>query len=156
MKKELLVFRCKNCIKELKGYNPYVDASGNSIPLNKIEVIEVNEEFCENEENNLNAKPQLQAPISLKDYPEKPWKVVYWDTIYDREEGFSDVYGLFNSFAEAKHAIKSEPASKYWACYEIQLSNGKNSRTVYIRANTRPLADEFIKIKGCGGICNES
>ena len=146
MRKNLVVFRCKNCIDDLKEYNPYVDKNGKTIPLSMIEIIEVDKEFCENYEGNLNAKPQFQAPIDISNYPEKPWKVVVWNSIYDREEGISEIYGRFTSFAGAKYEIESDGTAKYCACYEIQLDNGDESRAIYIYANTKPLADEFIKI----------
>ena len=31
MRKDLVVFRCKGCIEDLKEYNPYVDAEGNEL-----------------------------------------------------------------------------------------------------------------------------
>lgn len=145
MRKDLVVFRCKDCIEDLKEYNPYVYSDGKTIPLEKIEVIEVEKVFCENTEQNLNSKPQLQAAIKLDGYPEKPWKVVFWNSIYDRDQGLSEVYGHYESFAEAKEAIECESCSKYWAAYEIQLNNGEESETIYVYANCRPLADEFIK-----------
>lgn len=145
MRRDLVVFRCKDCIEDLKEYNPYVYSDGKRIPLEKIEVIEVEKEFCENTEQNLNSKPQLQAPIKLDGYPEKPWKVVFWNSIYDRDQGLSEVYGHYESFAEAKEAIEGESCSKYWAAYEIQLDNGEEGVAIYVYANCRPLADEFIK-----------
>ena len=33
MRKDLVVFRCKSCIEDLKEYNPYVDKEGKKIPL---------------------------------------------------------------------------------------------------------------------------
>ena len=39
MRKDLVVFRCKNCSDELKSYNPYVYPDGKTVPLDKIEVI---------------------------------------------------------------------------------------------------------------------
>ncbi len=146
MRKDLVVFRCKGCIEDLKGYNPYVDAKGNPIPLDRIEVIEVPKEFCENAEINLNSKPQLQAPIKLEGYPDRPWRVVVWSTIYDREQGISEIFGWYESFADAKKAIEKDSLSKYWASYEIQLDNEEESIVVYHYANCRPLADEFIKV----------
>lgn len=145
MRRDLVVFRCKDCIEDLKEYNSYVYSDGKRIPLEKIEVIEVEKEFCENTEQNLNSKPQLQAPIKLDGYPEKPWKVVFWNSIYDRDQGLSEVYGHYESFAEAKEAIEGESCSKYWAAYEIQLDNGEEGVAIYVYANCRPLADEFIK-----------
>lgn len=145
MRKDLVVFRCKGCIEDLKEYNPYTDAKGNIIPLDRIEVIEVPKEFCENAEINLCSKPQLQAPIKLEGYPERPWRVVIWSSIYDREQGISEIFGWYESFAEAKTAIEKDSLSKYWAAYEIQLDNEEESIVVYHYANCRPLADDFIK-----------
>ena len=45
MRKDLVVFRCKSCIEDLKEYNPYVDKEGKKIPLDRIEVIEVEKRF---------------------------------------------------------------------------------------------------------------
>ena len=146
MRKDLVVFRCKGCIEDLKEYNPYVDAEGKPIPLDRIEVVEVPKEFCENSEINLCSKPQLQAPIKLDGYPDRPWRVVVWGTIYDREQGISEIFGWYESFEEAKDAIARDSLSKYWASYEIQLDNEEESIVVYHYANCRPLADEFIKV----------
>lgn len=146
MRKDLVIFRCKSCIEALKGYNPYTDAKGNTIPLDRIEVIEVEKDFCEYAEINLNSNPQLQAPINLEGYPERPWRVVFWNSIYDREEGISEILGWYETFEETKSAIEKDSSSKYWAAYEIQLDNEEESIVVYHYANCRPLADEFIKI----------
>ena len=146
MRKDLVIFRCKSCIEALKDYNPYTDAKGNTIPLDRIEVIEVEKDFCEYAEINLNSNPQLQAPINLEGYPERPWRVVFWNSIYDREEGISEIFGWYETFEETKSAIEKDSSSKYWASYEIQLDNEEESIVVYHYANCRPLADEFIKI----------
>jgi len=146
MRKDLVVFRCKGCIEDLKDLNPYVDSKGKAIPLDRIEVIEVPNEFCENTENNLNSSPRFQAPIMLDDYPERPWRVVVWNSIYDREQGISEIFGWYETFAEARDAIEEHSLSKYWASYEIQLDNEEENIVVYHYANCRPLADEFIKI----------
>ena len=146
MRKDLVVFRCKSCIEDLKEYNPYVDKEGKKIPLDRIEVIEVEKDFCEYSEINLNSKPQLQAPINLDGYPERPWRVVFWNSIYDREEGISEILGWYETFEETKNAIEKDSSSKYWASYEIQLDNEEDSIVVYHYANCRPLADEFIKV----------
>ena len=146
MRKDLVVFRCKCCIEALKEHNPYVVSEGKKIPLDRIEVIEVGKDFCENSEINLNSNPRLQTPIKLDGYSEKPWKVVFWNSNYDREQGLSEEYGHYESFTEAKEAVKFESLSKYWAAYEIQLDDGEESEAIYIHANCRPLADEFIKI----------
>ena len=73
MRKDLVVFRCKNCSDELKSYNPYVYPDGKTVPLDKIEVIQVDESFCENNLFNMNHHPRLQAAISLENAPELPW-----------------------------------------------------------------------------------
>lgn len=146
MRKDLVVFRCKSCIEDLKGYNPYVDKDGKTIPLDRIEVIEVEKDFCEYAEINLNSNPQLQAPVNLEGYPDRPWRVVIWSSIYDREQGVSEIFGWYETFAEAQAAIEKDSLSKYWAAYEIQLDNDEDSVVVYHYANCRPLADEFIKV----------
>lgn len=146
MRKDLVVFRCKSCIEDLKKYNPYVDKEGKIIPLDRIEVIEVGKDFCEYAEINLNSTPRLQVPIELEGYPERPWRVVVWGSIYDREQGISEIFGWYETFAEARTAIDKDSLSKYWASYEIQLDDGEESTVVYHYANCRPLADEFIKV----------
>ena len=103
-------------------------------------------DFCEYAEINLNSNPQLQAPVNLEGYPERPWRVVLWSSIYDREQGISEIFGWYESFEEAKSAIEKDSLSKYWASYEIQLDNEEDSIVVYHYANCRPLADEFIKV----------
>ena len=146
MKKDLVVFRCKNCIKDLKEYNPYVYPNGKAVPLSKIEIIEVEKEFCENFEKNLNRNPRHQAAINLQNAPNKPWVVEYWDSIYEREEGISSIFGRYETFEDAVADVENEGCPDYWACYEIQLDNGEERSPVYIKANSKPLADEFLKI----------
>lgn len=63
MRKDIVVFRCEGCIKDLQEYNPYVYKNGETIPLEKIEVIKVDKYMCENNELNMHFKPQCQAPI---------------------------------------------------------------------------------------------
>ena len=146
MRKDLVIFRCKGCIENLKKHNPYVDKAGNTIPLDRIEVIEVEKDFCEYAELNLISEPQLQAPINLEGYPDRPWRVVVWNSIYDREQGVSEIFGWYETFEDARAAIEKDSLSKYWAAYEIQLDNEEESIVVYNYANCRPLADEFIKV----------
>lgn len=145
MRKDLVVFRCKNCSNELKSYNPYIYPNGKKVPLDKIEVVKVDENFCENNFFNLNHHPRLQGAIRLVNAPELPWTVKYWETIYDREQGISDIYGKYESFLEAKAAISDNGCAKYWATYEISLSTENEEYPVYVYANCRPFADEFLK-----------
>ncbi len=152
MRKDLVVFRCEDCIKDLEEYNPYVYKTGKKIPLEKIEAIKVDKYMCENNELNMHFKPQLQAPIFLMDASAEPWKVKYWDSIYDREQGISSIYGEYESFEEAKNAISSSSYSPYWAAYEIILVVGDEEYPVYTYANTRPLADEFLKVNSQFGV----
>lgn len=146
MRKDIVVFRCEDCIKDLEEYNPYVYKTGEKIPLEKIEAIKVDKYMCENNELNMYFKPQLQAPILLTDASDEPWKVKYWDSIYDREQGISSIYGEYESFEEAKSVIANSSYAPYWAAYEIILTVGEDEYPVYTYANTRPLADEFLKV----------
>lgn len=62
---DLVVFRCEGCALDLEDYNPYVYDDGRSIPLDKIKVVLVDNEYCENNEENMSKKPQEYAPIPL-------------------------------------------------------------------------------------------
>lgn len=146
MRKDIVVFRCEDCIKDLQEYNPYVYKNGETIPLEKIEVIKVDKDMCENNELNMHFKPQCQAPITLTEASDIPWKIKYWDSIYDREEGISDIYGEYETFEEARNAIANSSSARYWAAYEIILVVGDEEYPIYTYANTRPLADEFLKV----------
>lgn len=146
MRKDIVVFRCEGCIKDLEVYNPYVYKTGEKIPLDKIEAIKVDKYMCENNELNMHFKHQLQAPILLTEASAKPWKVKYWDSIYDREQGISSLYGKYETFEEAREAVENSSYAKYWAAYEIILVVGEDEYPVYIYANTRPLADEFLRV----------
>lgn len=152
MQKDLVVFRCEDCIKDLQKCNPYFYKNGEKIPLEKIEVIKVDKYMCENNALNRHFKPQLQAPVLLMDASAEPWKVKYWDSIYDREEGISSIYGEYESFEEAKNAVSNSSYSPYWAAYEIILVVGDEEYPVYTYANTRPLADEFLKVNSQSGV----
>ena len=146
MRKDLVVFRCEDCIKKLQEENPYVYKTGEQIPLDKIETIKVDKYMCEsygfNKHNNL----QLQAPVLLVNASDTPWSIKYWDSIYDREQGISETYGKYKTFEEAKNKIANSSYAPYWAAYEIILNDGENEYPVYTYANCRPLADEFLKI----------
>lgn len=146
MRKDIVVFRCEDCIKDLEVYNPYVYKTGEEIPLDKIEAIKVDKYMCENNELNMHFKHQLQAPILLTDASAEPWMVKYWDSIYDREQGISSLYGKYETFEEAREAVETSSYAKYWAAYEIILVVGEDEYPVYIYANTRPLADEFLRV----------
>lgn len=39
---------CKNCIEDLKEYNPYVDKNGNTIPITQLDIKEVSKQCCDN------------------------------------------------------------------------------------------------------------
>lgn len=45
---DIVVFRCKRCIEDLKRYNPYIYKNGKTIPLTKIKAITVADGDCEN------------------------------------------------------------------------------------------------------------
>lgn len=146
MRKDIVVFRCEDCIKDLQEYNPYVYENGEIIPLEKIEVIKVDKYMCENNALNMHFKPQVQAPVILVKASNTPWKIKYWDSIYDREEGISEVYGEYETFEDARNAIENSSYARYWAAYEIILVVGNDEYPIYVYANTRPLADEFLKV----------
>lgn len=151
MRKDIVVFRCEDCIKDLQEYNPYVYKNGETIPLEKIEVIKVDKYMCENNELNMHFKPQCQAPITLTEASDTPWKIKYWDSIYDREEGISEVYGEYETFEDARNAIVNFSSARYWAAYEIILVVDDEEYPVYTYANTRPLADDFLKVNSKPG-----
>lgn len=151
MRKDIVVFRCEDCIKDLQEYNPYAYENGETIPLEKIEVIKVDKYMCENNALNMHFKPQLQAPVILVKASDTPWKIKYWDSIYDREEGISEVYGEYETFEDARNAIENSSSARYWAAYEIILAVSNEEYPVYTYANTRPLADEFLKVNSKPG-----
>lgn len=62
---DLIIFRCKNCKEDLEEYNPYIYSDGTEIPLDKIKIIEVSREDCENYEDNMMETPQRVLPIRL-------------------------------------------------------------------------------------------
>lgn len=86
------------------------------------------------------------ASIILPEASDKHWKIKYWYSIYDREEGISEIYGKYETFEEAKNAVDNSSLARYWAAYEIILTVGDDEYPVYIYANTRPFADEFLVI----------
>lgn len=146
MRKDSVVFRCEECIKDLQEYNPYVYENGETIPLEKIEVIKVDMHLCENNALNMHFKPQVQAPVILVKVSDTPWKIKYWDSIYEREGGISEVYGEYETFENARNAITNSLYACYWSAYEIILTVGDEEYSVYVYANIRPLADEFLKV----------
>lgn len=146
MRKDLVVFLCGDCARNLEELNPYVYSDGTAIPLNKIEVIKVDKSLCENNGVNINCNPRHQAPVSLVGESEKPWLVKVWETIYDREQGLAYDLDKFETFEDAQNAIKSNGFSKYWAAYEIILTVDEEEYPVYTCAKTMPLADEFLKV----------
>lgn len=63
---DLVVFRCQNCADELEKYNPYIyKENQKTIPLNKIKIVIVDLEDCENYEKNIHSNPQRNASIRL-------------------------------------------------------------------------------------------
>ena len=105
-KYDLIIFRCKGCIEDLKEYNPYVYYNGEQIPLNKIEVIKVPYEFCEN--NEINLDNHWMTPIRLNDCNKKPWLLKTYENSDLRNQGIPhcDVYETFNDALKAgKYAI---------------------------------------------------
>ena len=74
LKKEfdIIVFRCETCAEDLEEYNPYVYTNGETVPLEKIKIVTVENHNadCENSEENMHAEPQRHAPIMLNDKTE--------------------------------------------------------------------------------------
>lgn len=147
MKKQLVVFRCGECADDLKEYNPYIFEDGTPIPLEDIEVIVVPGNYCENAEENMMQKPQLQTPVWLKDASEKPWSVSVWETDDDREQGNKIWWDCFDSFTEAYTEAEKAFKDNGWAAMEISIDFPDESIPVYIMASTEPMANEFIKHK---------
>ena len=135
----------------MQAYNPYVYENGETIPLEKIEVIKVDKYMCENNALNMHFKPRSQAPVILVKASDTPWKIKYWGSIYDREEGISEVYGEYETFEAARTEIANSSYARYWAAYETILVVGDEEYPVYTYANTRPLADEFLKVNSNPG-----
>ena len=46
--KKIKINLCKNCAKQLKEYNPYIDKNGDTIPIEDIEINIVPIEQCDN------------------------------------------------------------------------------------------------------------
>ena len=44
-------------------------------------------------EKNLDSNTRLQVSINIIDYPEYPWKVIFWNSIYHRDQGILEIYG---------------------------------------------------------------
>ena len=148
MKKTLAVFRCGECADDLKEYNPYVFEDGTPVPLEDIEVVVVPGNYCENAEDNLNNKPQLQTPLWLKDAMFFPWIVYVWETEDDREQGIVVEWEHFDNFNEAYTKAVDAYNNNGWAAYEIAVEFPDGFVSVYFRARTTPIADGFIKHKG--------
>lgn len=146
--KDLVVFRCKNCIDELKVYNPYIYPDGSRVPLKKIEVVQVPRKFCENFESNLTSTPQLQTPIFRNKTIKKPWLVKFWETEDDRENGIATVYDRFESFKRAKGETISAGRMNSWASAEIYLDTGDQHITVFFFDGEKPKESFYVKHTG--------
>lgn len=148
MTKDLVVFRCKNCVEELKVYNPYIYPDGSRVPLKKIEAVQVPREFCEKYEKNLSNTPQLQTPVFLNKDITKPWVVEFWETEDDRENGISSVYDRFKSFKSAKGETISAGRMNSWASAEIYLDTGNHRIAVFCFDGEKPKKSFYVKHKG--------
>jgi len=143
--KDLVVFRCRNCIADLKEHNPYIYPDGTPIPRRKIEVIEVPREYCENNEENMQNKPQLQAPIRLNKEIENPWVVKFWETEEDAKDGYATVFDRFEDFKAAKAETIATARICNWVSAEIYLDTGDKKITVYFYDGEKPGESKFIK-----------
>lgn len=145
MRKDLVVFRCENCIKDLQEHNPYVYPNGKTIPLKRIEAIEVDRKHCENNEENISHKPQLCTSIRINRKEKNPWIVKFWETEYDREDGMAEIFGRYETFNEAYNEGIRSARLNDWACCEILLkAKDEEQYAVYTYATTDPKADEFV------------
>ena len=111
-KYDLVVFRCKECIKDLKEYNPYVYYNGEQIPLNRIEVIKVPYDLCENNEINLDNHWMISKRLTYCEY--KPWLLKIYENKDLRNQG-NPTYEFFETF---KDAIKAGERLIYDYCYD--------------------------------------
>lgn len=145
MTKDLVVFRCKGCIKDLKEHNPYIYPDGTSVPLEKIEIVEVPHEFCENNEANMHHHPQLQTPILLNTKTEYPWAVKFWETEDDRENGISTIFDTFEDFKAAKAEAVATARVCSWASAEIYLKTAEREVVVYFYDGEKPRKSSFVK-----------
>lgn len=46
--KQLVVYLCEGCMEMLNEYNPYIDKDGNEIPIEDLEIIQVDVDECDN------------------------------------------------------------------------------------------------------------
>ena len=141
MKKDIVVFRCTDCIKDLKEYNPYIYNDGTPIPLDKIEIIEVTHEFCENNEKNLNNN--LQKRINLKELQDKPYLVKFWETEYHRNQGLSTILEWYDNYYEAYKEAYTNAHFYDWAAFEVCIEINDEEYAIYTYARTEPFADNF-------------
>ena len=117
-KYDLIVFRCKGCIEDLKEYNPYVYYNGEQIPLNRIEVIKVPYEFCENTEINLDNHWMISKRLTYCEY--KPWLLKTYENEDLRNQG-NPYYDYFETFEDALKAGKYAINAYAYDGFEIVL-----------------------------------
>lgn len=120
-KYDLVVFRCEFCASELRTeeYNPYVYKTGETVPVDRIEIIQVPVQFCENSENNLNNN--LMQSIPLCCCSEKPWLVAIYENKEFREKG-EPIYFLYNSFHEALYEAENMCRINNFEGFEIRIN----------------------------------
>lgn len=131
---DLVVFRCKGCVEDLKEYNPYVYYNGEQIPLNRIEIIKVPYEFCENNETNLDN--HWMTSIRLNDCDKKPWLLKTYENADLRNQG-NPSYEFFETF---KDAVKAGKRLVYDYCY--------NGFEIVLKYKEEDCEDEEIAVYG--------
>ena len=139
--KELAVFRCYKCASALEESEYYISDSGEKIPIDNIEIVDVPEENCE-----CCAKSQRKRmkPVTIDKTDEEPWEVVFWEDDYERDQGISSNFGYYETFEDAyDEAIRGAHIND-WAAFEVRLNTGETKHSVYCYATTKPRADEFI------------
>lgn len=117
-KYDLVVFRCKHCIEDLKEYNPYVYQDGTQIPLNKIECIKVPQDLCENNETNLDNHWMISK--RLTHCKQKPWLLKTYENKDLRNQG-NPYYDSFETFKDAINAGKYAINAYCYDGFEIVL-----------------------------------
>lgn len=116
-KEKMVVFRCANCIDDLKEYNPYVNKANEPIALENVICVEVPQEKCENTDFKL--KPILiedkksfyddisfdAQVILLNKAIENALangyeiQIMIWEGYYEREEGLP-IYRSMEEYLE--------------------------------------------------------
>lgn len=101
-KEKVVVFRCKNCIEDLKEYNPYINENGEGIPLENVICIEVPYEKCEN--TTFELTPILLNKERYDRMPDEEVKLVLNHAIRNaRKQGLSIILRVWNGYYEREY-----------------------------------------------------